>query len=227
MMVMQLCRLWATWLITGWPCMKTWTLTLWGKLCGTTSTASTAYGWCSTLTPPKPNAHHIPTVLSFFCICRYDDYDYGSVNVLLERSLKVFVKTMACHPEQTTASTYHAFWRHFRHSEKVWTGSDTHLTWPLSSQITWHFNSSLVSSQQRMNHWHFRLLPSFPSLLNVIRKRSFTDRGWKYFTLLPRGRWHGILFFPFFPAGSRQPNSDGSSATGCSSLYSEVDNCLH
>lgn len=50
---------------------------------------------------------------------RYDDYDYGSVNVLLERSLKVFVKTMACHPEQTTARIYHAFWRHFRQSEKV------------------------------------------------------------------------------------------------------------
>ncbi|XP_038581797.1 sestrin-2 isoform X1 [Micropterus salmoides] len=50
---------------------------------------------------------------------RYDDYDYGSVNVLLERSLKVFVKTMACHPEQTTARIYHAFWRRFRHSEKV------------------------------------------------------------------------------------------------------------
>ncbi|XP_030268465.1 sestrin-2 isoform X1 [Sparus aurata] len=50
---------------------------------------------------------------------RYDDYDYGSVNVLLERSLKVFVKTMACHPEQTTARIYHTFWRHFRHSEKV------------------------------------------------------------------------------------------------------------
>ncbi|XP_074469385.1 sestrin-2 isoform X1 [Sebastes fasciatus] len=50
---------------------------------------------------------------------RYDDYDYGSVNVLLERSLKVFVKTMACHPEQTTARIYHAFWRHFRNSEKV------------------------------------------------------------------------------------------------------------
>uniref|UniRef100_A0AAQ5XEF0 Sestrin 2 n=1 Tax=Amphiprion ocellaris TaxID=80972 RepID=A0AAQ5XEF0_AMPOC len=50
---------------------------------------------------------------------RYDDYDYGSVNVLLERSLKVYVKTMACHPEQTTARVYHAFWRHFRHSEKV------------------------------------------------------------------------------------------------------------
>ncbi|XP_060948766.1 sestrin-2 isoform X3 [Limanda limanda] len=50
---------------------------------------------------------------------RYDDYDYGSVNVLLERSLKLFVKTMACHPEQTTARIYHSFWRHFRHSEKV------------------------------------------------------------------------------------------------------------
>ncbi|XP_022603375.1 sestrin-2-like isoform X2 [Seriola dumerili] len=50
---------------------------------------------------------------------RYDDYDYGSVNVLLERTLKVFVKTMACHPEQTTARIYHSFWRHFRHSEKV------------------------------------------------------------------------------------------------------------
>ncbi|CAL8371122.1 unnamed protein product [Boreogadus saida] len=50
---------------------------------------------------------------------RYDDYDYGGVNVLLERSLKVFVKTVACHPEQTTARVYHAFWRHFKHSEKV------------------------------------------------------------------------------------------------------------
>ncbi|KAL0962084.1 hypothetical protein UPYG_G00335470 [Umbra pygmaea] len=50
---------------------------------------------------------------------RYDDYDYGEVNVFLERELKVFVKTVACHPEQTTASIYAAFWRHFRHSEKV------------------------------------------------------------------------------------------------------------
>ncbi len=58
-------------------------------------------------------------------LCSYDDYDYGSVNVLLERSLKVFVKTMACHPEQTTARVYHAFWRHFRHSEKVGTSSNT------------------------------------------------------------------------------------------------------
>ncbi|XP_046874875.1 sestrin-2 isoform X1 [Hypomesus transpacificus] len=50
---------------------------------------------------------------------RYDDYDYGEVNVLLERALKVYVKTVACHPEQTTSRTYASFWRHFHHSEKV------------------------------------------------------------------------------------------------------------
>jgi len=41
------CRLWATWPTTGWPCMKMWTLTLWEKLCGTTSTVFTAYGQSS------------------------------------------------------------------------------------------------------------------------------------------------------------------------------------
>ncbi|XP_066530527.1 sestrin-2 [Hoplias malabaricus] len=50
---------------------------------------------------------------------RYDDYDYGEVNQLLERSLKVFVKTVACHPEKTTLRMYSSFWRQFRHSEKV------------------------------------------------------------------------------------------------------------
>ncbi|KAI4871835.1 hypothetical protein NFI96_016393 [Prochilodus magdalenae] len=50
---------------------------------------------------------------------RYDDYDYGEVNQLLERSLKVFVKTVACHPEKTTLRMYSCFWRQFRHSEKV------------------------------------------------------------------------------------------------------------
>lgn len=130
-----LCRLWATWPTTGWPCMKVWTLTLWGKLCGTTSTVCTGYGQCRTLLQVK--VWNVFCFLFYFCcasfnvlslrLCSYDDYDYGSVNVLLERSLKVFVKTMACHPEQTTARVYHAFWRHFRHSEKVGTSSNT--TW--------------------------------------------------------------------------------------------------
>ncbi|XP_056105493.1 sestrin-2 [Rhinichthys klamathensis goyatoka] len=50
---------------------------------------------------------------------RYDDYNYGEVNQLLERSLKVYVKTVACHPEKTTPRMYFSFWRQFRHSEKV------------------------------------------------------------------------------------------------------------
>ncbi|XP_078538728.1 sestrin-2 [Lissotriton helveticus] len=50
---------------------------------------------------------------------RYDDYDYGEVNQLLERSLKVYIKTVACYPEKTNKRMYTGFWRHFRHSEKV------------------------------------------------------------------------------------------------------------
>ncbi|XP_067862801.1 sestrin-2-like isoform X3 [Heptranchias perlo] len=50
---------------------------------------------------------------------RYDDYDYGEVNQLLERSLKIYIKTVACYPEKTTKRMYASFWRHFRHSEKV------------------------------------------------------------------------------------------------------------
>ncbi|XP_074832531.1 sestrin-2 isoform X2 [Carettochelys insculpta] len=50
---------------------------------------------------------------------RYDDYDYGEVNQLLERSLKVYIKTVACYPEKVTKRMYTHFWRHFKHSEKV------------------------------------------------------------------------------------------------------------
>ncbi|XP_067867812.1 sestrin-2 isoform X2 [Heterodontus francisci] len=50
---------------------------------------------------------------------RYDDYDYGEVNQLLERNLKIYIKTVACYPEKTTKRMYTSFWRHFRHSEKV------------------------------------------------------------------------------------------------------------
>lgn len=49
----------------------------------------------------------------------YDDYDYGEVNQLLERSLKIYIKTVACYPEKTTKRMYTQFWRHFKHSEKV------------------------------------------------------------------------------------------------------------
>ncbi|KAG8451247.1 hypothetical protein GDO86_003471 [Hymenochirus boettgeri] len=50
---------------------------------------------------------------------RYDDYDYGEVNQLLERSLKVYMKTVTCHPERVTRQLYNDFWRQFKPSEKV------------------------------------------------------------------------------------------------------------
>ncbi|XP_060627071.1 sestrin-3 isoform X1 [Anolis sagrei] len=50
---------------------------------------------------------------------RYDDYDYGEVNQLLERNLKVYIKTVTCYPERTTKRMYDAYWRQFKHSEKV------------------------------------------------------------------------------------------------------------
>ncbi|XP_053563023.1 sestrin-2 [Bombina bombina] len=50
---------------------------------------------------------------------RYDDYDYGEVNQLLERNLKVYMKMVTCHPERVTRYLYNDFWRQFKHSEKV------------------------------------------------------------------------------------------------------------
>ncbi|XP_077341071.1 sestrin-3 isoform X3 [Lithobates pipiens] len=50
---------------------------------------------------------------------RYDDYDYGEVNQLLERSLKVYIKTLTCYPERATKRMYDSYWRQFKHSEKV------------------------------------------------------------------------------------------------------------
>lgn len=50
---------------------------------------------------------------------RYDDYNYGEVNSLLETPLKAFIKTVTCHPEKVTKEKYDGFWKQFRHSEKV------------------------------------------------------------------------------------------------------------
>ncbi|CAK8682636.1 unnamed protein product [Clavelina lepadiformis] len=49
----------------------------------------------------------------------YDDYNYDEVNQLLERSLKMFIKTVSCFPEQVERNVYDGFWKQFRHSEKV------------------------------------------------------------------------------------------------------------
>ncbi|XP_015421471.1 PREDICTED: sestrin-3 [Myotis davidii] len=65
---------------------------------------------------------HLPTFraqVSVVITHRYDDYDYGEVNQLLERSLKVYIKTVTCYPERTTKRMYDSYWRQFKHSEKV------------------------------------------------------------------------------------------------------------
>lgn len=50
---------------------------------------------------------------------RHDDYDYGEVNQVLERSLKAYIKMAFCYPERLTPSDYHSVLKEFHHSEKV------------------------------------------------------------------------------------------------------------
>ncbi|XP_043913319.1 sestrin-3-like isoform X1 [Protopterus annectens] len=50
---------------------------------------------------------------------RYDDYDYSEVNHLLERNLKVYIKTVTCYPEKINSQMFDHFWKQFKHSEKV------------------------------------------------------------------------------------------------------------
>lgn len=50
---------------------------------------------------------------------RHDDYDYAEVNLLLDRSLKSYIKLICCFPEKTTYKDYSHFWKDFADSEKV------------------------------------------------------------------------------------------------------------
>lgn len=50
---------------------------------------------------------------------RHDDYDYGEVNQLLERSLKMFIKTACCFPERITKKDYDSILCELLDSEKV------------------------------------------------------------------------------------------------------------
>lgn len=50
---------------------------------------------------------------------RHDDYDYGEVNQLLDRTLKMFIKTACCFPERITKADYDSVLVELQHSEKV------------------------------------------------------------------------------------------------------------
>lgn len=58
-----------------------------------------------------------------YCQCmygiRHDDYDYGEVNQLVERSLKAFIKTACCFPERLTKRDCDKVMKEFLHSEKI------------------------------------------------------------------------------------------------------------
>lgn len=66
-----------------------------------------------------PGRGRVPAVPSPCAPRRYDDYDYAEVNHLLERMLKVYIKTVTCYPEKTNPEMFDRFWKQFKHSEKV------------------------------------------------------------------------------------------------------------
>ena len=72
---------------------------------------------CSAQSAPCHFCVLVPDTIPVFL--RYDDYDYGEINQLLDRSFKIYIKTMVCSPEKTTKRMYESFWRQFQHSEKV------------------------------------------------------------------------------------------------------------
>ncbi|XP_040407546.1 sestrin-1 isoform X1 [Cygnus olor] len=80
---------------------------------------------------------------------RYDDYDYGEINQLLDRSFKVYIKTVVCTPEKTTKRMYDSFWRQFEHSEKGQTTLSPLplLTTPSAPQV--HVNLLLVEARMQ------------------------------------------------------------------------------
>ncbi|XP_072293640.1 sestrin-3 [Eucyclogobius newberryi] len=50
---------------------------------------------------------------------RYDDYDYGEVNHLLERDLKFYIKAVACFPDSTKTSMCLLNWTSLKPSERI------------------------------------------------------------------------------------------------------------
>lgn len=71
------------------------------------------------------------------CSSRYDDYDYAEVNHLLERILKLYIKTVTCSPEKMNSEMFERFWKQFKHSEKVGRGLGGQEELWLGMEMTW------------------------------------------------------------------------------------------
>lgn len=50
---------------------------------------------------------------------RHDDYDYGEINQLLDRTLKTFIKAACCYPDRITKKDYDSILVELLDSEKV------------------------------------------------------------------------------------------------------------
>ncbi|XP_028975269.2 sestrin-3 isoform X2 [Esox lucius] len=50
---------------------------------------------------------------------RYDDYNYGEINKLLVKDLKLYIKSVACYPDATKAPRFPASWSTLEPAERV------------------------------------------------------------------------------------------------------------
>uniref|UniRef100_A0A8C9RNR8 Si:zfos-80g12.1 n=1 Tax=Scleropages formosus TaxID=113540 RepID=A0A8C9RNR8_SCLFO len=72
---------------------------------------------------PSPRGPDLKRAIWNYIHCilgiRYDDYDYGEVNQLLERELKLYIKTVACYPDPTKNPPCTLHWARLKPEDKV------------------------------------------------------------------------------------------------------------
>ncbi|KAK7922449.1 hypothetical protein WMY93_009351 [Mugilogobius chulae] len=77
----------------------------------------------SVATLPSLHSHDLRRAIWNYTHCvlgiRYDDYDYGEVNHLLERDLKFYIKAVACFPDATKTSASLFSWTSLKPSEQI------------------------------------------------------------------------------------------------------------
>lgn len=77
----------------------------------------------SVVTLPSLNSPDLRRAIWNYTHCvlgiRYDDYDYGEVNHLLEQNFKLYIKAVACFPGATKASVCPLSWTSLKTSEQI------------------------------------------------------------------------------------------------------------
>ncbi|XP_062380607.1 sestrin-3 [Sardina pilchardus] len=72
---------------------------------------------------PSPHGPDLQRAIWNYIHCiygiRYDDYDYGEVNQLLEKGLKLYIKAVACYPDATKTPLCTLPWAPRKPAEKV------------------------------------------------------------------------------------------------------------